>query len=68
MKHYIKLSHAMLMFEESGEDDTRHWMIWCLMNVGDPGEGWWWYDMMDGHYVSFNGEQDAVAFKLAFGL
>lgn len=39
---------------------------WCHTNLGQPGKTWYYYYLWD-HYT-FDKEEDALAFKLKFGL
>lgn len=57
----VLLPHSILM--QDGE-----WFSWCEDNIGLNNEGWGWTDEPQGHFVYFRHEEDAVAFKIRFGL
>lgn len=41
---------------------------WLNQNVGEQPEEWWWWEGHSGFFIGFKDPQDAVAFRLKFGL
>ena len=56
------------VYLRNAKRDIEPWILWLEDNVGELGEGWGWYDSIQGCFICFDNAEDASAFKLRFGL